>query len=173
MIDYNALQNMWETTEAQEYSGFITPPDGDYIVAFRAITSEEKTVQGNTDPYLAYIWTYEILDGEQKGRSFRKFSELKSKKAIGFFKGELKKLFPAIPSQIEHILPALTTLIGKRLNITVKTQPFNGKDYKSVYVNGFAEGETPIGDVLQSSAAPTFSTPNKKANIIYDDDVPF
>ena len=181
-MDYNAFQLQWESAEAMEENEqqFITPDDGDYAVIFEGVTMENKTNADKTQVYPSVIWTFIINSGNNAGKRFRKFSDLKSKNAMGFFKMELNKLLPAIPKQLNQIVPGMSTILRKVLNVTVKTygdtQP-GQKPRKSVYVNGFSEGETPnYNNNFEASTVfkgqQQRSDP-KRANVIYDDDVPF
>ena len=182
-MDYTLLNYDWENAPITEFeeSNFITPDDGDYVVALVSVSMENRTNQDKTQTYPSIIWTFAIKGGDHEGKQFRKFSDLKSKNAMSFFKGEIKKILPAIPKNIETIVPTLQTVLNKSLNVTVKTygETANKKPLKSVYINGYNEAEkssfetlAQIKDAIQNGNIPK-NEASSKSDRFYDDDIPF
>lgn len=191
-MDYTVLQMEWETAEIppENENVFIMPDDGEYSVVFSAVSMENKTNADKTQVYPSITWTFIINAGKDAGKKFRKFSDLKSKQSMGFFKSELKKILPAIPKNITDIVPAMSTVLRKVMLVNVKTygETADHKPRKSVYVNGFSEGELPnyeneylasavnrgSFEASQPQPQPQQQAPQTFASKqFYDDDVPF
>ena len=190
-MDNTVLQMEWEAAEIppENENVFIMPDDGEYSVIFSAVNMENKTNAEKTQVYPSITWTFIINAGKDAGKKFRKFSDLKSKQSMGFFKGELKKILPAIPKNITDIVPAMSTVLRKVMLVNVKTygETADHKPRKSVYVNGFSEGELPnyeneyLASAVNSGSFEA-SQPQSQSQAqpqtfaskqFYDDDVPF
>lgn len=132
MIDRNALNALWNSSEAVDSSNKAGLPDGKYKATLNFIRLEE-TSKGT--PYIN--WDFVVADGDYKGRhAFN--SMFVTEKTIKYNKGLFNKLgFANIPfdSFESTVYPVLADGV---FEIFIKTsKSADGKDNQRVFINSF------------------------------------
>ena len=113
-------------------SEYITPEDGQYKVLIENVSYTEQDRDGNeSDP--SFVFTFQIMEGNQQGQRFRRFTTLRNENAFGFFKRDLQKLGIPIPDDVEELPTVTQTAIGVIMGVTVKSRFYKDKCYKDIY----------------------------------------
>ncbi len=153
-----SFEDVFNTTEPSEGPTFRMVPEGEYKaqVVDASIDMTKDTPQVK--------WTWEVVDGEEKGNQIKVTNFLNSTKAngepspaIGIFKGQLKK-FGFEHIGFDQIAGVLEKLIGKQADIYVShytTQ--KGKTYANVSVNEVMGQSSNSGE----SSEPSFDSNEK------------
>ena len=111
---------------------FIKPEDGTYRVIIEGVRYKETDDQGNmTDP--TFIYTFRILEGNNQGQRFRRFTTIRDERSASYFKGDMQKLGLPIPANPEELPNVYMSVGGTVVDVTVRTKTINGKEYKDIY----------------------------------------
>jgi Protein of unknown function (DUF669) len=135
-------------------------PEGKYVVTISSFTPQ-KSRAGN--PQL--VWELEIVDGEHKGRTVKKYSGFSSPEQIGYLKADLIKAGMHL-ERLSDLATRMGEMFGKMLKVTIKPQ--HDKGYR-VYIEGLAEENMPAGEIKNNNP---FADDGQPIDIS-DDDLPF
>ncbi|MCQ2101011.1 MAG: hypothetical protein MJZ10_11975 [Fibrobacter sp.] len=131
MTKLGFLANDWANAPIAT-NDFITPKDGQYKVIIEKVDYAERDNDGNEcDP--TFIFTFTIEEGENKGQKFRRFTTIRSPKAMSYFKRDLQIIGIPIPKDPEELINIVIEAVGVILIVTVKSRTYNEKRYIDVY----------------------------------------
>lgn len=151
-MDFSIYQEDWAAAQP-EVGDFITPADGRYKVQISSAKFEiSQGNDGRSTPVLQF--EFEILDGDCRGSSFRKFDYVRSPRSFGFIKRDLGTLQLPVPSNLNDLPLVLTGCVGAVIDVQVKTVMANGNEYRNVYIKTLLEKPKPSPQAVQMPAQP-------------------
>lgn len=127
------LAKAWKSVQPKSVS-FQVVPDGEYVAKLISMTIEESRNSGR----LQVVSVYEIVDGDYKGNTVKRFDGLDNDNSIAFFKGYCEILGLDLPDDITKLQKYMDKFVKSNnnlFNIVVKTKD----KYANVYVNGVSE----------------------------------
>lgn len=147
-MDFSIYQQDWAAAQP-EVGDFITPADGRYKVQISSAKFEiSQGNDGRSTPVLQF--EFEILDGDCRGSSFRKFDYVRSPRSFGFIKRDLGTLQLPVPSNLNDLPLVLTGCVGAVIDVQVKTVMANGNEYRNVYIKTLLEKPQPSEAAVQA-----------------------
>ena len=136
----SALTAMWKTVTPIA-GGYVNVPDGDYIGDLKEMLMEDAKASGR----LQVASTFEIVDGEQEGKTVKSFDGLDNETSAGHFRHKCEVIGLDLPEDAKLWQESFDAFIADPArvdlyNITIKTSKGkDGKDYSNLYVNSISE----------------------------------
>lgn len=131
------LSKLWKKAVPAE--AFVNVPDGEYVGDLKEMKLDQSKKSGR----LQVTSTFEIADGDNAGKTTKKFDGVDDLVSMGYFKRYCEIIGLDLPEDLGLWQEALDEFVannGDLYNITVKSS--KGKDdktYNNVYVNGISE----------------------------------
>lgn len=147
------LTKMWKTVTPIA-GGYVNVPDGDYIGDLKEMVIEDAKASGR----LQVASTFEIVDGEQEGKTVKSFDGLDNATSAGHFRHKCEVIGLDLPEDAKLWQESFDAFIADPArvdlyNITVKTNKGkDGKDYSNLYVNGISEFTKGEGEAVAEDA---------------------
>ena len=124
-VDFNGVES----------GGSRSIPDGTYLVEVKKITQEEGSDSG--EPYLA--WQFKVVEGKYKGATLFDNTSLQPQ-ALWKLKTLLECLGEEVPDSTMRLV--LSDYIGRRVQVEVTNEEYNGKDRPRITGYLFEGGES-------------------------------
>ena len=131
------LSKLWKRAVPAE--AFVNVPDGEYVGDLKEMKLDQSKKSGR----LQVTSTFEIADGDNAGKTTKKFDGVDDLVSMGYFKRYCEIIGLDLPEDLGLWQEALDEFVANNVdlyNITVKSS--KGKDdktYNNVYVNGISE----------------------------------
>jgi len=161
--DYKAaMSNSYASAEVVERGSlFITLPDGKYQPRIYSVGFDEaKDINAEIPAY--FVITFEMIDGEYKGKRFSKrYPLVPDKIRMDTLKTDLNTLGIVLPNddfckieEEEVIRPAIDQIV--EITVKNKASKTNGKTYMNIYINRSVGvyNDTPFGSAVADDFDP-------------------
>jgi len=135
-----ALERALKTAPMPEFPEF---PEGDYVTKIRSISLGDSK-----KGHFQATWVLQVTDGTLAGKTIRHFDKLYATKsqtfeeAVSWFKLNLARFLPEVPTDLDALSDALKSLEGKEAKLNVK---INGEYRNTRLTNPFVASLEPAG----------------------------